>query len=93
MDSKEYKEKKLDKLTRDVVHLVNQSPSFGYGDVIDAVAKNAMTSYLLTIVRMAEMRENDTEILAQSMADDLLDLTNRLVTKIGEYKRAIEVNA
>lgn len=93
MDSTEYKEKKLDKLTRDVVHLVNKCPSFGYGDVVDALAKNAMTGYLLSIVSMAEVRENDTEILAQSIMDDLSDLSNQLVTKISEYKQAIKDNA
>ena len=92
MDSKEYKEKKLDKLTRDVVRMVNKVPSFGYGEPIDAVAKMAMTNYLLAIVRAAELRENDVEIFAQSMADEMVDLSILLVSSINTYKRDIEAN-
>lgn len=92
MDSKEYKEKKFDKLTRDVVQMVNRVPTFGYGEAIDAIAKNAMTNYLLTIVRASELRENDVEIFAQSMADEMVDLSILLVGSINTYKRDIETN-
>ncbi len=93
MDAKEYKEKKLDKLTRDVVQMVNKVPSFGYGEVVDNVAKNALTSYLITMVRMSELQESDIEILAQSMSDELESLTLDLITKIKTYKRDIEENS
>lgn len=93
MDAKEYKEKKLDKLTRDVVQMVNKVPSFGYGEVVDNVAKTALTSYLVTMVRMSELQESDIEILAQSMSDELESLTLNLVTKINTYKRDIEENS
>ena len=93
MDAKEYKEKKLDKLTRDVVQMVNKVPSFGYGEVVDSVAKTALTSYLVTMVRMSELQESDIEILAQSMSDELESLTLNLVTKINTYKRDIEENS
>lgn len=93
MDAKEYKEKKLDKLTRDVVQMVNKVPSFGYGEVVDNVAKTALTSYLVTMVRMSELQESDIEILAQSMSDELESLTLNLVAKINTYKRDIEENS
>lgn len=93
MDAKEYKEKKLDKLTRDVVQMVNKVPSFGYGEVVDNVAKTALTSYLVTMVRMSELQESDIEILAQSMSDELESLTLNLVTKIKTYKKDIEENS
>lgn len=93
MDTKEYKEKKLDKLTRDVVQMVNKVPSFGYGEVVDNVAKTALTSYLVTMVRMSELQESDIEILAQSMSDELESLTLNLVAKINTYKRDIEENS
>lgn len=93
MDAKEYKEKKLDKLTRDVVQMVNKVPSFGYGEVVDNVAKTALTSYLVTMVRMSELQESDIEILAQSMSDELESLALNLVTKINTYKRDIEENS
>ena len=93
MDAKEYKEKKLDKLTRDVVQMVNKVPSFGYGEVVDNVAKTALTSYLVTMVRMSELQESDIEILAQSMTDELESLTLNLVTKINTYKKDIEENS
>ena len=93
MDAKEYKEKKLDKLTRDVVQMVNKVPSFGYGEVVDNVAKTALTNYLVTMVRMVELQESDIEILAQSMADELESLTLNLVTKINTYKKDIEENS
>lgn len=93
MDAKEYKEKKLDKLTRDVVQMVNKVPSFGYGEVVDNVAKTALTSYLITMVRMSELQESDIEILAQSMTDELESLTLNLVTKINTYKKYIEENS
>lgn len=93
MDAKEYKEKKLDKLTRDVVQMVNKVPSFGYGEVVDNVAKTALTSYLVTMVRMSELQESDIEILAQSMSDELESLTLNLVTKINTCKRDIEENS
>jgi len=93
MDAKEYKEKKLDKLTRDVVQMVNKVPSFGYGEVVGNVAKTALTNYLVTMVRMAELQESDIEILAQSMADELESLTLNLVTKINTYKKDIEENS
>ncbi len=93
MDAKEYKEKKLDKLTRDVVQMVNKVPSFGYGEVVDNVAKTALTSYLVTMLRMSELQESDIEILAQSMSDELEYLTLNLVTKIKTYKKDIEENS
>ncbi len=92
MDSKEYKEKKLDKLTRDVVRMVNKVPSFGYGEAIDAIAKNSLTNYLLAIVRASDLRESDVEIFAQSMTDELVDLSILLVSSINTYKRDIESN-
>lgn len=90
MDAKEYKEKKFDKLTRDVIQMVNAVPSFGYGEAVDVVAKNTMTTYLLSIVRVSELRENDVEILAQSLSDEMVDLTIKLVAKMNNYKRDIE---
>jgi len=90
MDIKEYKEKKLDKLTRDVVKMVNATPSFGYGDVIDAITKTALTNYLLTLVAAVEIRENDIEILSQSVTDELQTLTGKLIGKIKSYQRDIE---
>lgn len=92
MDSKEYKEKKLDKLTRDVVRMVNRVSSFGYGEAIDALAKTTMTNYLLTVVRASELRENDVEIFAQSMADELIDMSILLIGSINTYRKDIEVN-
>jgi hypothetical protein len=90
MDSKEYKEKKLDKLVRDVVQSVNRTPSFGYGDVIDNMAKTALTSYLVTLVHMNETKDNlDIEILAQSMASEVESLTINLVNQITSYQQDI----
>jgi len=90
MDAKEYKEKKFDKLTRDVVRMVNATPSFGYGDVVDATIKSVLTNHLLTIVRLADLKENDIEILSQSVNDELSILCSSLVSQILQYKRDVE---
>lgn len=90
MDAKEYKEKKFDKLTRDVIQMVNNVPSFGFGEAVDVVAKNTLTTYLLSLVRVSELREQDIEILAQSVSDEMVDLTIKLVAKMNNYKRDLE---
>lgn len=92
MNNAEYKEKKFDKLTRDVVQMVNRLPSFGYGEVVDSVAKTALTNYLLTIVRISDIQEIDNEILIQSMSDELNSLTTGLITKINTYIHDLEKN-
>lgn len=86
MDNKEYKEKKLDKLTRDAMQIINKVPSFGYGDTIDAAAKIALSNYFLTIIRAYEIESADVEIFTQSMADEVASITALLVPKIKEYK-------
>lgn len=90
MDAKEYKEKKFDKLTRDVVKMVNATPSFGYGEVVDAIVKSVLTNHLLTIVRLADIKESDIEILTQSVSDELSMLSANLVSQILQYKRDVE---
>lgn len=89
MNSQEYKEKKLDKMMRDAVKMVNNLGSFGYGDVADALAKNALTTYLITMIRLNDVANVDFEIMAQSMLDDMEGLSNELVSKVKQYDKLI----
>lgn len=89
MDSQEYKDKKLDKLMRDSVKMVNAVGSFGYGDVVDAVVKNLLTSNLISIIRLNEIANVDIEILSQSVTDEFAELSGELVTKIKLYDKLV----
>lgn len=90
MDAQQYKEKKMDKLTRDVVQMVNRTASFGYGDMVDNVAKTALTNYLLTLVRLSESESVDIEILSDSLVEELTVLSLGIVSKVRTYHRDVE---
>lgn len=91
MDTNEYKEKKLDKLTRDVLQMVNKIPSFGFGDDIDNSAKIALSNYFLTVVRSVNNSNVDVEIFTQSMSDEVANITTALIQKIQRYKYDLEI--
>lgn len=93
MDTQQYKDQKLDKLTRDVVKMVNQTPSFGYGEVVDTIAKNTLTNYLLTVISISEISNVDLEIFGQSLCDELVELNVALLSKIAAYKNNIQENS
>lgn len=86
MDNKEYKSRKLDKMTRDMIKMVNDTPSFGYGEIADVLAKTAISNYMLTAVKIVELTDADFEILLQSMAEEMILLSTKLTTEINEYK-------
>lgn len=86
MNTTEYKNKKYDKMTRDVVHLVNNIPTFGFGDAVDGTVKTALINYLLTIVNVSENFNVDVEILSQSVSDEIESLTKVLSANMLGYK-------
>lgn len=93
MDTNEYKAKKLDKLTRDLLQAVNKLPSFGFGDDIDNSAKIALSNYFVTLARIVDNGNVDVEILTQSMSDEVASITSILIHKFSRYKFDLEENA
>lgn len=90
MDKNEYKERKFDKLTRDTIRTVNAVPSFGYGEVADAIAKAAMSSYLLTLLRAVEVSDADADIFIQSVIGETTELAHSLIFEFDKYKDKVE---
>lgn len=90
MDKQQYKERKFDKLTRDTIKTVNTVPSFGYGEVADGIAKAAMSSYLLTLLRAVEVSDADADIFIQSVIGETTELAHTLIFEFDKYKDKIE---
>lgn len=87
MDTAEYKSRKLDKITRDIVREVNSIPTFGYGDNIDNIAKLTLTNFLLSLTTISDIRENDIDVISQSILDELEGLSSKIVSELLELSR------
>lgn len=92
MDKNTYKTRKFDKLGKDIVGLVNELPSFGYGAAVDMLIKASLSNHLQTLIVIAETFDTDIEILSQSIADDLQLLTRDALAHIVGYKTDISRN-
>lgn len=90
MNLNEYKQRKIDKLTRDILQMVNKVPSFGYGNDIDTAAKIALSNYFITVVRSIDNSNVDIEIFTQSMSDEVANITTSLIQKMQSYKNDIQ---
>lgn len=92
MDIENYKEKKLDKLTRDAVQLANRVSTFGYGESVDSMAKNMLTNYMLGLIQISELHpEIDFEILTQSLSDEIRVMAINLSARVFAYKRDLNL--
>ena len=88
MDIQEYKLKKLDKITREIVTKINNLPSFGYESEIDSLAQQAMTTFLLSIVAISNIREDEIDVISQSVIDDLTEIAQDITDDLLELSRA-----
>lgn len=93
MEIKEYKEKRFDKLTRDLLQKVNRTPSFGYGESVDMTVKLALSNYLLTLATISELSNVDIEILVQSVNEETRILTDDMLSLLAGYKKVLEENS
>ena len=92
MEIKDYKEKRFDKLTRDLLRKVNRTPTFGYGESVDMTVKLALSNYLLTLVTISELANVDMEILVQSVNEEATVLTDEMLSLLASYKHSVEEN-
>lgn len=89
MDNKEYRERKIEKMTRDALRRINKIPSFGYGDTVDVIAKNIITNNIISLIRLYDLQDDhiiDMEILSSSLLDEVTDQTLKLLQSFGEIE-------
>lgn len=87
MDNAEYKEKKIEKIMSNAVKRIFTIPSFGFGENIDNLAKMAITNYILSLVYISEIREDNIDVIAESIIDELGTISCQTVSDLLELSR------
>lgn len=87
MDTIEYKEKKLEKIIRDVTKKINNIPSLGFGSEVDNLVKVSMINFMVSLAYISEIREDNIDVITESIIDELEVVSSEMVSNLLELSR------
>ena len=87
MDTIEYKEKKLEKIIRDVTKKINNAPSLGFGSEVDNLVKVSMINFMVSLAYISEIREDNIDVITESIIDELEVVSSEMVSSLLELSR------
>lgn len=87
MDTIEYKEKKLEKIIRDVTKKINNTPSLGFGSEVDNLVKVSMINFMVSLAYISEIREDNIDVITESIIDELEVVSSEMVSSLLELSR------